>query len=151
MPLFAAAASQRSNACNNVVLCTCRQCKCEGGAPMLVVLPLSRVPLTHAVHPAAQCWHMTGLWVPHRCPCLHDLTTCRGFLTLTAQVEVDLSALGDAVTAAVAACSDPDAVICPSLPQLAALLGEGPALSPGSAQEARQLVAEVAGVQQLKF
>eukprot|EP00891_Asterochloris_glomerata_P007927 jgi/Astpho2/7927/Aster-x1468 len=41
------------------------------------------------------------------------------------EVEVDLSALGDDVAAAVAACSDPDAAICPSLPQLVALLEEG--------------------------
>ena len=64
---------------------------------------------------------------------------------------MDLSALGDDVTAAVAACSDPDVVICPSLPQLAALLGEGSAQSQSAAEEARQLVAEVAGVQQLMF
>ena len=83
----------------------------------------------------------------HCCPCPHRLT----MRTLAAQVEVDLSALGDDVAAAVAACSDPDAAICPSLPQLVALLEEGSAESPGDSEEARQLVAEVAGVQQLVF
>ena len=121
-----------------------------GGGGTFRGLPLSRVPLNPTLctlpHSAGTGQGSGSRGSHDVTPCLHDLTTW----TLAAQVVVDLTALGDEVKAAVAACSDPDAVICPSLPQLVALLGEGSAQSPGSA-EARQLVAEAAGVRQLVF